>query len=192
MDAAGFGDKAVPGIAASIDDLGGVVEDAVRELVILEIEPEPLDRVEFGRVGRQEDRGDVLRHDEIAGDVPAGLVHQYDSVRAGGDSAGEFGEKEAHRFGVEPGHHQRRAGVARRAHRADDPGRAVCEVASPARGMAALPPDVAGAAGLPDPRLVLAPDLEALGLGVGRYDFAQTRGEPPFLKAACAFGSVFG
>jgi hypothetical protein len=46
------------------------------------------------------------------------------------------------------------------------------EVAPPARGMAALPPDVAGAAGLPDPRFVLAPDLEALGLGVGRYDLA--------------------
>jgi hypothetical protein len=66
------------------------------------------------------------------------------------------------------------------------------EVAPPTRGMAALPPDVAGAAGLPDPRLVLAPDLEALGLGMGFYDLAQARGEPPFLKASCAFGLVCG
>jgi hypothetical protein len=113
-------------------------------------------------------------------------------MRAGGDGLGEFGEEQAHRFGVEPGHHQRRPGVARRAYRADDPGRAVPEVAPPARGMAALPPDVAGAAGLTDPCLVLAPDLETLGLGMGLYDLAQARGKPPFLKAACAFGSLFG
>jgi hypothetical protein len=68
----------------------------------------------------------------------------------------------------------------------------VPEVAPTARRLAALPPDVAGAAGLPDPRLVLAPDLEALGFGMGRYDLAQARGEPPFLKAFCAFGSVCG
>jgi hypothetical protein len=143
-------------------------------------------------MGRQEDRGDVGRDDEIAGDMPSRLVHQHDGVRAGRDGLGEFGEKEGHRFGVEPCHHQRHAGVARGTHRADDPGRAVPEIAPPARGVAALPPDVAGAAGLPDPRFVLAPDFEALGLGMGRYDLAQTRGEPPFLKVSCAFGSVRG
>ena len=161
-------------------------------MAVLEVEPEPLDRVEFGAVGRQKERGDVGRHDEFVGDVPAGPVHQHDGVGAGGDRLGEFGEKKVHRLGVEPGYHQRHAGVTRRAHRADDPGRAVAEVAPPARGMAALPPDVAGAAGLSDPRLVLAPQLEALGLGMGRYDLAQARGEPPFLKASCAFGSAFG
>jgi hypothetical protein len=124
--------------------------------------------------------------------MPAGLVHQHDGVRAGRDGLGEFGEKEVHRFGVEVGHHQRHAGVARRAHGTDDPGRAVPEVAPPARGKAALPPDVAGAAGLSDPRLVLAPDLQARGFGMGRYDLAQARGESPFLKASCAFGSVCG
>ncbi len=124
--------------------------------------------------------------------MPTGLVHQHDGMRARGDGLGQFGEEEVHRFGVEPGHHQGHAGVARGTHRADDPGRAVAKVPPPARGIAALPPDVAGAAGLPDPRFVLAPDLEALGFGVGLYDLAQARGEPPFLKASCAFGSVRG
>jgi hypothetical protein len=48
------------------------------------------------------------------------------------------------------------------------------------RDLTARPPDVAGAAGLPDPRLVLASHLETLGLGMGRYDLAQARGEPLF------------
>lgn len=162
------------------------------EVAFLEIEPEPLDRVEFGTVGRQKDRGDVGRHGEVIGDVPSCLVHQHHGMRARGDGLGEFGEKEVHRLGIEPCHHQGRAGIARRAHRADDPGRAVTEIAPTARSMAALPPDVAGAAGLPDTRLVLAPYLEVIGLRMGRYDLAQARGEPLFLKASCAFGSLLG
>jgi hypothetical protein len=192
LDAAGFGEEAVPGVATGVDNLGGVVEDAVGELVILEVEPEPLDRVELGRIGRQEYWGDVGRHDQFTGDMPACPVHQHDGVCAGSDGLGQFGEEEVHRGGVEPGHHQRHTGVARGTYRADDPGRAVPEVAPPARGMAALPPDVAGAAGLPDPSLVLAPDLKALGFGMGLYDLVQVRGKPPFLKASCAFGSVCG
>jgi hypothetical protein len=58
--------------------------------------------------------------------------------------------------------------------------------------LAALPPDVAGATGLPDPRLILAPHLEARGLGMGFYDLAQARVEPPFLKASCAFELACG
>jgi integrase len=54
-----LGEQAVPGVAAGVDDFGGSGKDAVGELVVLEVEPELLDRVEFGRVGRQEDRGEV-------------------------------------------------------------------------------------------------------------------------------------
>jgi hypothetical protein len=38
LDAAGLGEEAVPGVAG-VDNLGGVVEDVVGELVILEVEP---------------------------------------------------------------------------------------------------------------------------------------------------------
>jgi hypothetical protein len=68
----------------------------------------------------------------------------------------------------------------------------VAEVALPARRLAALPPDIAGAALLADPRLVLAPDLEAFGFGVGPGDLDQARGEPLFLKVSCAFASLCG
>jgi hypothetical protein len=62
------------------------------------------------------------------------LVHQHNGVPARGDGLGQFGEEKVHRGGVEVGHHQRHAGAARRAHGADDPGRAMPEVAPPARG----------------------------------------------------------
>ena len=104
-------------------------------------------------------------------------------MRAGGHGLREFGEKQVHRRGVEPGQHQRHAGIARRADGTDDPGRLVANIAPPARGMAALPPDIAGAPLLPDPGLVLAPDLKPLSLGMGRGNLIQASSKAPFLKA---------
>ncbi len=49
----------------------------------------------------------------------------------------------------------------------------MAEIAPAARGMAALPPDISRATLLTDPGLVLAPDFEAFGLGVG---FGDRRG----------------
>src|SRR6516164_9804692 len=90
--------------------------------------------------------------------MPARLVHQHNAVRTGRDGLAEFSKEQVHRGGIEPGHHQGDAGVASRAYRPDDPCRLVADIAQPARGMAALPPDIAGASLLPDPRFVLAPD----------------------------------
>jgi hypothetical protein len=68
--------------------------------------PEPFDRVEIGRVGRQEDEAQVFGHDEVAGRMPARLVHQHNAMRPGRDGLSEFSKEEVHRGGVEPGHHQ--------------------------------------------------------------------------------------
>ena len=87
---------------------------------------------------------------------------------SGGDSLRQLGEEQVHRRGVEPGQHQCDAGVACRADGTNDPGRLVADITPPARGVAALPPDIAGAPLLPDPGLVLAPDLQrSLGMGLG-------------------------
>jgi hypothetical protein len=102
----------------------------------------------------------------------------------GAHGLGEFGEEQVHRGGVEPGHHQRHAGVAHRAHHADDPGGLVADIAQPPRGRGALPPDIAGAVFLAAPRLVLASDLDPVGFGMGAGDFGRGRGEAPFLKAS--------
>jgi len=104
----------------------------------------------------------------------------------------EFSKEQVHRGGIEPGHHQGDAGVASRAYRPDDPCRLVADIAQPARGMAALPPDIAGASLLPDPRFVLAPDFKPLGLGMCLRDFGQASSKPPFLKACWASSSLCG
>jgi hypothetical protein len=51
LNAAGLGEECVPGVAAGVDDLGVAGKDAVSEVAVLEIEPEPFDRVELGRNG---------------------------------------------------------------------------------------------------------------------------------------------
>jgi len=55
-------------------------------------QPQPLDRIKFGRVGRQEDQAKVFRHDQVAGGMPAGLVHQHHAMRPGGHRLREFSE----------------------------------------------------------------------------------------------------
>src|SRR5262252_1579655 len=117
--------------------------------------------------------------------MPAGLVHQHDAVRARRHRLRQLDKKQVHRSGIEPGHHQRDTGVARRAHGANNPGRLETDVAQSARGLAALPPDIAGAPLLPDPRLVLAPDLKPLGLGVRPSDLAQAGCKAPLYEAPC-------
>jgi hypothetical protein len=124
--------------------------------------------------------------------MPARLVHQHDAMSSGGDSLRQLGEEQANRGSVEPGQHQRHASVARRADGADNPGRLVTDIAASARGVAALPPNVAGASFLSDPGLVLAPDLKPLGLGMRRGNLVQASSKAPFLKACCAFSSLCG
>src|SRR5262252_9713082 len=117
--------------------------------------------------------------------MPAGLVHQHDAVRARRHRLRQLDKKQVHRSGIEPGHHQRDTGVARRVHGANNPGRLETDIAQPAGGMAALPPDIAGTPLLPDPRLVLAPDLKPLGLGMCLGNLAQAGSKAPLYEAPC-------
>ena len=185
-------DQPVPSLAAAVDYLLGRVKDAVRQAIVAQMQPQPLDWVELRRVRRQEHQAEVLGHAQLAGSVPPGFVHQHDAVRTWRHGLRQLGEKQVHRGGIETRHHQRNAGVACRAYRADDPGRLETDIAQPARGIAALPPDIAGAPLLSDPGLVLAPDLKPLGLGMGLSNLAQAGCKAPFLKACCAFSSVCG
>jgi hypothetical protein len=119
--------------------------------------------------------------------MPARLVHQHNAMRTGRDGLSEFCKEEVHRGGVDPGHHQGDTSVACRAYGPDDPSRLVADITQPARGMAALPPDIASPPFLSDPRFVLAPDFKLLGFRMSLRDFPQAVSKPPFLKACWAF-----
>ena len=58
----------------------------------------------------------------------------------------------------------------------------MANIAQPARGMAALPPDISGPPLLSDPRLVLAPDFKLLGFRMRLRDFRQAGGKPPDMR----------
>ena len=68
-DAAGLGEERVPGRAAGIQDVVVGRPEAVREEALAEVQPDPLDRVELGGIGRQEHRREVRRDGEVPGDV---------------------------------------------------------------------------------------------------------------------------
>src|SRR6516165_6125049 len=93
------------------------------------MQPQSLDRIEFGRVGRQKDQAEVFWHHEITTRMPARLVHQYNVMRARRDGLAEFGKEQVHCGGIEPGHHQGHTGVACRADGADDPSGLMSDIA---------------------------------------------------------------
>ncbi len=80
MDSVWFFCEGIPGLAAGLDDGFGVVEDAEREEALSEIEPDPLDRVEFRTVGWQRHQREVVRNSERALVVPTGAVEDHGGV----------------------------------------------------------------------------------------------------------------
>jgi hypothetical protein len=82
-DAAGFGDERVAGLAAGIEDSVVVWKDAQREEAFAQVEPDAVDRVEFGRIGRQRHEADGAGHPQRLGAVPAGLVDNEHGVDVG-------------------------------------------------------------------------------------------------------------
>ena len=60
MDAAWFGSECIPGIAAGIDDSFVAVKDAIAELVLAQVLPDVLDRIELGRIGRRDHVSPVI------------------------------------------------------------------------------------------------------------------------------------
>ena len=66
--------------ASGVGDGVVVVVQPQREKALLHVLPQPLDRVELGRVGRQRDERDVGRHPQCIRAVSSGLVEDQDDV----------------------------------------------------------------------------------------------------------------
>jgi hypothetical protein len=106
-DPIGHGHQRVPGLAASVDDRGVVRPDPQAELVLPQIVPEILDRVEFWAIARQRQQGEVARDLAQRGEaVPAGAIQHQDGMGVGRDLAADRLQMQAHRLGVGKRQHQ--------------------------------------------------------------------------------------
>jgi hypothetical protein len=119
-------------------------------------------------------------------DVPAGLIHHHDGVRAGRNGFRQHVKEAVHRRCGDVGGDHRLGGVALRADGAEDPGGTKAVVAGAARPVAAGVPAAGQPPLLADAALVGKPDLDALGLGMRRGDLAAGVGKV-FLNVCCAF-----
>ena len=99
-DAPRLFDELVPRLATMIDDVVVRCEDPVGQPVVAHKLPDVLDRVELGAFGRQRDEADIGGHDELAGHVPASLIHQHHGVGTRFDRERYLGEMKRHGFGI--------------------------------------------------------------------------------------------
>jgi hypothetical protein len=184
------------------------LEDAVRQKVGAQELPDLLDGVQLRRTRRQQDRRDVLRPDEIAGDVPARTVEQQHGMGALGDVERYLVDVELHRLGVGPRQREACADASLRADRAEEIRAFVALVgglAGPRSPARPLPQDTDLLADLlADPRLV--PRLRGgklwnqISMGLRRAmwptryvaDMGFERAREVFLKASMVRPSCIG
>src|SRR3954471_14630716 len=180
----------VPGLAAGRDDRVVVGPDPQAELVLAQVLPDVLDRVQLGAVARQRQEAEVLEDGEVPGRVPARPVEHDHGVRARGDLAAD---RQVQAGGLGVGVREDEGGADRPfgADRAERVGPGVAAVARGSGAGAAARPDPGQGALLADAGLILEPDLDRLAAGALGQRLAYQLGEA-FLNAACAAASAFG
>src|SRR5690349_12007160 len=130
----------VPRLAAGRGAAVVALPDAMAELVLAQVLPDVLDRVQLGRVGRERQQGEVPGDGEVAGAVPPGAVEHAHAVRPGRDRAADLDEVQAGGRRVGVGQDQGGADGPLRADRAEQVGPRVATVAGrPRPGAAARP-----------------------------------------------------
>jgi hypothetical protein len=114
--------KEIPGLTAFIDDVAVVIIDGYGELVLSQVFPDILDRIEFWRVGRQGQKADVVWRLETRGGVISSAVEGEDGVRPGCDFFADFSQMKGKCFGVGVWQDESGRGTARRTNRPEDIG----------------------------------------------------------------------
>ena len=100
--------------------------------------------------------------------MPARAIEDKRGMRAGRDGFGDLLEMLVHGFGVGVGHHKPRAHPTVRADGAEQIGPLVACIAHGAGPGSFSRPKPCQRSLLPNPRLILKPDFDGLGLGVFR------------------------
>jgi len=169
-----------------VDEIVVGFEDAVGEPVVAHELPDVLDRVELWAFRRQQNDGDIGRHEEARGQVPAGLVDQEDGVGSGRDGCGDHGEVQVHRLGVAGRHDQGCTLALLRADCTEDVGGSGPLVPRCAWTGAALGPAAGDLVLLADAGLVGEPDFYRVAVKrLLARNCLQARGEV-FLKSSIA------
>ena len=158
---------------------------------LAQVKPEPLDRVELRRVGRQRHQGEIVGDDQGAGAMPARLVEHEHGMSVRGNLGRQLGQKPAHRGGRDGRQHERHFGSGSGLDGGEEVSRGKALVAQARRALAPDPPTVSGAAFLAHSGLVFEPQLDAL-TRVGLLGCCYGLGEAPFLKASCAWALACG
>jgi len=166
-----------------VEDVVVGLEDTVRKPVVAYELPKILDRVQFGRLGRQRHQRNVVGDEELRRHVPACLIKQDDGVGARRDVAGDLGEMTCHSVGVAAGHDECRARAPLRADRSEQVGRGSALVSGSRGSRSPFCPAAGDRVLLAYPHFVLEPDFYGLAGGLARRDLCQ-RSEEIFLKAS--------
>ena len=164
---------------AGVEHGVAVGEGAVRGKALAQVQPDPLDRVQLGAVGRQRQERDGVGHGEPWRAVPAGLVEDEHGVGARLELLSEGDQEQVH------GHERRgRQGEGKSLIGAGATGGEQVEALEALVGEtgwagAALVPAVASPTLLPDPGFILAPELD-LSVRMRRGDRVELRPKPIF------------
>lgn len=150
----------IPCVATKFDDLFVRIEDAVGEPVVADELPDVFGWVEFRRLGRQGQDGDVVGQAELFRGVPAGLIKDEDGMCAGIDCGADLGEMGVHRLGVAPRQDQADSLTFLRTDGAEDAGPFGAQILWGAGPRAALGPAAGDLVFLADPSFVLVPNFD--------------------------------
>jgi hypothetical protein len=127
----------------------------MREVPFAQVEPDALDWVQLGRIGRQANQRQIVGHGQIAAGVPPGAVEDHDGVLVGRQRRREASEKLAHGRGRDRRQHQAEVAPGGWFDRCESIGKGVALIDRSGRSLAAQPPAMTGAALLADPGFIL-------------------------------------
>src|ERR1700748_1276246 len=92
----------VPRVAAMVDEGVDVVKHTVGNPIVPDELPDVFLWVQLGAFRWQRNDGDVVRHDELAREVPSGLIGQQQCMTSWGHVGGDRREMQVHHRGIAP------------------------------------------------------------------------------------------
>jgi hypothetical protein len=115
--------------AMALDDVLVIIIDGDGELVLSQVFPDVLHRIELWRVGRQRQKGDVVWGLKTCSGVVSSTVEGQDGVRSTCDLFANLGQMKRKRFGVGVWQDKSSRGAPYRTHRPEDAGPFVAQIA---------------------------------------------------------------